>query len=380
MIDPRVLLLALGTFAIGTEGYAIAGLLPMIASDLHITVAQCGQMVTVFALAYALGGPVLVARLESISRKRLIIGSLLVFGLANLLAAFARSWEMLTAARVLAGFTAALFMAPASAAAVALSPPNRRGHALSITATGNALALAAGAPLGTMAGALWGWPGAFILVAVLSGTAAIGLGLMLPALPSSPAVPFRMRFALLRRASVRRGLATSFGMFVCALTAYTYLTPLAAQAAGMRPPQVAAIMVVFGTLATTAGLLAGHTINQFGASRVVAGSLALMTVLFCLLGALATKSQEGPASIGLMYLLVACWGGAWWSGGIAQQHRMTDLAPDQHAAVLSLHYSMQFLGIAAGGALGGFLLSVVGTSAIAFGAAVVGTITMLLIL
>lgn len=54
---------------------------------------------------------------------------------------------------------------------------------------------------------------------------------------------------------------------------------------------------------------------------------------------------------------------------------MTDLAPDQHAAVLSLHYAMQFLGIAAGGALGGLLLSVVSTSAIAFGAAAVGMIT-----
>ncbi|CAP54929.1 MFS transporter [Gluconacetobacter diazotrophicus] len=375
MIDPRILLLALGTFAIGTEGYAIAGLLPMIASDLRISVAQCGQMVTVFALAYALGGPVLVARFGAMARKRLIIGSLLVFGLTNLLAAFARSWEVLAVARVLAGFAAALFMAPASAAAVALSPPNRRGHALSITATGNALALAAGAPLGTMAGALWGWPGAFILVAVLSGTAAVGLGLMLPALPSSPAVPFRTRFALLRRSSVRKGLATSFGMFVCALTAYTYLTPLAAQAAGMQPPQVAALMVVFGILATTAGLAAGHTISRFGANRVVRGSLVIMAALFCLLGVLAIECQEGPVSAGLMYLLVACWGGAWWSGGIAQQHRMTDLAPDQHAAVLSLHYAMQFLGIAAGGALGGLLLSVVSTSAIAFGAAAVGMIT-----
>ncbi|MFS3137805.1 MFS transporter, partial [Gluconacetobacter sacchari] len=44
MIDPRILLLAFGTFAIGTEGYAIAGLLPMISADLHVSVAACGQL------------------------------------------------------------------------------------------------------------------------------------------------------------------------------------------------------------------------------------------------------------------------------------------------------------------------------------------------
>src|ERR1700758_1884116 len=53
--------LALGTFAVGTESFMIAGLLPDMATDLHTSIVATGQLVTVFALAYALSSPILTA-------------------------------------------------------------------------------------------------------------------------------------------------------------------------------------------------------------------------------------------------------------------------------------------------------------------------------
>jgi predicted MFS family arabinose efflux permease len=43
--------LALGTFAIGTEGFMIAAILPNIAADLVISVALAGSLISIFALA-----------------------------------------------------------------------------------------------------------------------------------------------------------------------------------------------------------------------------------------------------------------------------------------------------------------------------------------
>src|SRR5271167_4748903 len=57
----RLYWLALGTFAIGTEGFMIAPLLPDLARDLSVSLAAAGQLVTVFALTYALSSPVLTA-------------------------------------------------------------------------------------------------------------------------------------------------------------------------------------------------------------------------------------------------------------------------------------------------------------------------------
>lgn len=51
--------LAVGTFAVGTEGFMIAGLLPRVAGDFGISVALAGHLVTAFALSYAIGSPVL---------------------------------------------------------------------------------------------------------------------------------------------------------------------------------------------------------------------------------------------------------------------------------------------------------------------------------
>ena len=53
--------LALGTFAVGTEGFMIAALLPAIAQSFSVSVAAAGQLVTIFALVYALSSPISTA-------------------------------------------------------------------------------------------------------------------------------------------------------------------------------------------------------------------------------------------------------------------------------------------------------------------------------
>jgi MFS family permease len=73
----RLYWLALGTFAIGTEGFMIAPLLPDLAGDLSVSLVTAGQLVTVFALTYALSSPVLTALTGDIDRRRLLIGSML---------------------------------------------------------------------------------------------------------------------------------------------------------------------------------------------------------------------------------------------------------------------------------------------------------------
>jgi predicted MFS family arabinose efflux permease len=75
--------LALGTFAVGTGSFMMAGLLPGTAADLHTSIVATGQLVTVFALAYALSSPVLTALTGAFHRRTLMILSLSAFTLAN---------------------------------------------------------------------------------------------------------------------------------------------------------------------------------------------------------------------------------------------------------------------------------------------------------
>lgn len=54
-----IYLLTVGTFLAGTAEYLIAGVVDMIPRDLQVPLSLAGQLVTVFALAYAIGPPIL---------------------------------------------------------------------------------------------------------------------------------------------------------------------------------------------------------------------------------------------------------------------------------------------------------------------------------
>ena len=95
--------LALGTFAIGTEGFMIAALLTMIAADIRVSVAKAGLLVSIFALAYATSSPVLTALTGHVDRRRLLISSMSLFAMLNVAAAMTHSFLALGAARVQIG-------------------------------------------------------------------------------------------------------------------------------------------------------------------------------------------------------------------------------------------------------------------------------------
>lgn len=51
--------LALGTFAIGTEGFMIVPLLPTMSADLSVPITAVGSLVTIFTLTLAISSPIL---------------------------------------------------------------------------------------------------------------------------------------------------------------------------------------------------------------------------------------------------------------------------------------------------------------------------------
>jgi predicted MFS family arabinose efflux permease len=160
-----LLWLALGAFAIGTEGFMIAGLLPALARDLNVGLPAAGHLVTAFSLAYAIGAPVMAVLTAGLERRRLLAVAMAGFSIANLLAAVAPGYAGLLAARLLLALSAASFMPAASGYAAALGGPERRGRALSMVTNGLTLAIIAGVPLGVLVGEGFGWRATFVGVA-----------------------------------------------------------------------------------------------------------------------------------------------------------------------------------------------------------------------
>jgi predicted MFS family arabinose efflux permease len=120
----RLLPLVLGAFAIGAETFLVSGVLPQIAADLDVTAAAAGSLVTIFALAYAFGSPLIAVATAGVERKRLPVAAIAAFALANLVAAFAPNFASLAAARALLALAAGTFMPAAVASPPRSFPPS----------------------------------------------------------------------------------------------------------------------------------------------------------------------------------------------------------------------------------------------------------------
>src|SRR6478735_7778156 len=156
-MDRRLLILAVGMFAMGTDSFVVAGILPNVAASLNTSVSLAGQMVTVYAFSFAVLAPVMAAVAGGWPRKLLLVSALGLFVAGNVITALALDLNTVLASRALAGLGAAMFAPTALGVATSIADPERRGRALSTVTAGLAGATALGAPIGTFIGGLGSW-------------------------------------------------------------------------------------------------------------------------------------------------------------------------------------------------------------------------------
>src|SRR6266550_2812988 len=144
--------LAVATFSMGIDGYVLAGLLPQIAGDLKVSAAAAGQLMSVFAFTAALAGPVLGTLTSRWERRTTIALALGVFVLGNLVVAIATNYPIAVSGRVIAALGGSLLNAAVIAYALALTPVEHHGKALSFVLGGWMTATALGVPIGLVLG------------------------------------------------------------------------------------------------------------------------------------------------------------------------------------------------------------------------------------
>jgi predicted MFS family arabinose efflux permease len=343
--------LALGAFAIGTEGYALAGLLPTVAADVGVTVPVAGQLITAFSLAFAVGSPLLAVLTGHFERKRLLMGSMLVFALFNVVAALAHTYAMLFVARVGLALAAAAFMPAASAYAVAVSPAARRGRALSIIYAGLTIATLVGVPIGVFVGERLGWRSIFLLAGGLSLLTFVGLAAFLSPSRSTGSATLAERIAVGRRPDVFGALLVTIIFMTGVFTIYTYIASFLQQAAGLAGTAVATILFVFGIGATIGNLTAGSLADRIGAPRVLTVVLLGLSTLFAMLSLTAEIFPPATARW-IIVSIIGLWGLVGFSFPSVQQVRLVAMEPRLSSITLSLNASAGYLGVSLGAMLG----------------------------
>jgi predicted MFS family arabinose efflux permease len=362
-MDRRLLILALGMFAMGTDNFVVAGILPGVAASLHTSISMAGLMVTCYALTYAVAAPVMAAVAGNLPRKRLLVTALGIFVIGNAISALATDLQWVLLSRVLAGFGAALFSPTALGVAAALAAPEKRGRALATVTAGLTGATALGSPLGTFIGGFGGWRGTLWFVTALGIVAMIGVWTMLPSVPLPAAVRLRERLAPLRDRRVALTLLTSLFAFGGFLMVYTYAGVVLARVTGGDERILAGMLLVWGVAATFGNLMAGRLVDRFESRHIIHAMLWVAILNFC-----ALPWMAGHAATALVSLVI--WGICGWGLIVPQQHRLVQLSPTTAPLVLALNNTATYTGLACSGLLGGVVIQSTGGQYLSLVAAV----------
>ncbi len=370
----RVYLLSAGAFAAGTSAYVVSGMLPAVAAELGVSLTAAGQLTTAFALAYALGAPVLAVLTGRWERRTLLMVALLVGGAGNALAAFAPNYPLLLAARVLSALGAAAFTPAATLVATQLSPPERRGRAVAAVFSGLTVALVVGVPAGTLLEGPLGYRGVFALVAVACLGAAVGVRLLVPRVDPPPPVGLRARLAVAADPRVLTTLAVSVLALLAVMTVYTYIAPLLAASTRVSGGQLGLLLLGYGLGCLLGNSLGGRLADRFGSRRPLLAILPVFTLLLATLPLTASTVAGAAAALFAM-------GAVGWTGNAPIQSRLIELAPQGSGLVLSLNASAIYLGAGLSGVVGGLVINWFGVLVLPLVAAAIGlgSLAMLLV-
>ncbi|MFE3033067.1 MFS transporter [Streptomyces canus] len=300
-----VYVLALGTFLMGTTEFVVAGLLPEMAGDLQVSVAQAGLLITVFAVGMIIGAPLMAMLTLRLPRRLTLVLALAVFAVGHVIVALGSSFALLLAARFLTALATGAFWAVANVVAARIAGPAASSRALGVVGSGAMLANVAGVPLGAFAGQVASWRGPFWALAVL-GTAAMGLiaRYVPPDAPAQQTVSIRSELSALRSGRLWLALAACATTTGGVLSTYTYISPLLTDRAGVAAGLVPLVLVGFG-VGALAGSLAGGRLGDLRPHTTTLGAAATTTVLLlalCLLSGVTAPTVVLVALLGLFGL------------------------------------------------------------------------------
>ncbi|MEQ7918609.1 MFS transporter [Xanthomonas sp. WHRI 1810A] len=337
-------LAASGFLCIVTETLP-AGLLPQIASGLQVSEAIAGQLVAVYALGSLLAAIPLTSLTQGFRRRPVLLASIICFVIGNTLTAMSESIAVVLIARFIAGCAAGLAWGMLAGYARSIVRPDQTGPAMAVAMVGVPLALSLGVPLGTFLGSFVGWRGSFLILTALG---VLLIAWIIAKVPDAPGRTGDNRPSLIRVVCTK-GIIPILLVILTWMTAhnilYTYIAPFT-KAAQTR---VDLVLLAFGISSLFGIWIVGRRVDRMLRRLILLaiGSFALTAGILAI---------AGEHSI-VVYAGAVIWGLGFGGAGAMMQTASADAAGDGIDLAQAMVTTAWNLAIAAGGALGGVLLT-----------------------